>query len=239
MRIDGHEESRYGRARARQRKFVRTHTAADALVSFIDENLTYLPVGASISTTTRPLADGRMEKDRRTFKCAHECLRSTDYQAFDVIATPGTNGTCRLHDLAALELDARANQYIVQGSCGNTWYENDGSCYKLSSNAYNWTEAEAECVAFGGHLVSILSAQENAVVASIILAAGRQLELVWIGGKIKGGVPQLWRGGESWGFENFGVGEPNAADCCLAMYRFQWFDVSCELPYYFMCRKRA
>ncbi|XP_052808288.1 snaclec coagulation factor IX/factor X-binding protein subunit A-like [Mya arenaria] len=202
----------------------------------MDENLAYLPVGASLSTTPGyPIVD-KIDTDRLMFRCAHECLQSTDCHAFDVMATPRSASTCRLHDLAAL--DARSDQYLIQGSCDVSWFESDGHCFKLSPRTSNWADAEAVCVAQKGHLVTIRSARENAFVASLTLAFGRQLDLIWIGGRMTGGA-QRWSSGEQWGFENFGFEEPNTADGCMAMYRFQWFDVSCELQYQFMCKKRA
>ena len=62
---------------------------------------------------------------------------------------------------------------IVPNTCsttGNyTYYK--GSCYKVSTTEKRYSEAESDCVADGGHLVSLQDAAENQFVKTTVSVA--------------------------------------------------------------------
>ena len=114
-----------------------------------------------------------------------------------------------------------------QGSSGNTdscptnWVEHDGSCYALFTESSTWAEAETHCQGFsGGHLVSIGSAEEQAVVDNV---AAEAMEIdqptndsnggsFWIGLSDQGHEADWrWSDGSPLTFTNWNAcsGEPN------------------------------
>jgi hypothetical protein len=100
----------------------------------------------------------------------------------------------------------------------------------------SWTEAEANSVKLGGHLVSVKDAEENLFIGSIILANGTESVTYWIGltdSAIEG--EWQWSSGESLTYTNWSPGEPNANDVVAgpedyaALYATStpaWFDIS-------------
>ncbi len=83
------------------------------------------------------------------------------------------------------------------------------SCYAPAKQSSNWTEAEAACVVWGGHLVSIGSAAENGHVLSRIKAVCGNTP-AWIGANDKA-VEKVWTwtDGSPFTYSNWGVTEPN------------------------------
>ena len=50
----------------------------------------------------------------------------------------------------------------LAASCPEGWQRFEGSCYQFTVEpALQWTDAEAQCVSQGGHLVSITSQAEQ------------------------------------------------------------------------------
>jgi hypothetical protein len=77
----------------------------------------------------------------------------------------------------------------------------------------SWTEAEANAVVLGGHLVSVQDAEENLFMGSIILATGTESVTYWIGltdSALEGAWE--WSSGESLTYTNWSPGEPNDFD---------------------------
>ncbi len=103
-------------------------------------------------------------------------------------------------------------------------------------NGPSWTEAEANAVVLGGHLVSVQDAEENLFIGSIILATGTESVTYWIGltdSAVEG--EWKWSSGESLTYTNWSPGEPNAFDQVAgpedyaALYATttpSWFDIS-------------
>jgi hypothetical protein len=74
----------------------------------------------------------------------------------------------------------------------------------------SWNEAESFAVAFGGHLVSITSADEQAFVETTFLSGGNEQFVAWIGindAAIEGFF--TWSSGEPVTFTNWTPTEPN------------------------------
>ena len=83
----------------------------------------------------------------------------------------------------------------------------NGKSYYYTSAALTWTDAEAEAVAMGGHLVAINSAAEQSALASSLFGSSERL---WIGltdAAVEGSF--VWTTGEAVTYTNWAGGEPN------------------------------
>ena len=83
-----------------------------------------------------------------------------------------------------------------------------GNMYLVVDDHSTWHEAYRACVALGGHLATITSAEEQAVVQSIISAAN--VELYWLGG-LKTNSGWKWITGEEFSYTNWKPGQPDYA----------------------------
>jgi len=92
-----------------------------------------------------------------------------------------------------------------------------GHTYETTSSAESWTQAEAEAVGLGGHLVSINSAAEQAFLNSTFLADPTFANVpLWIGlnditngGGMGSKIYTTWTTGEPVTYTNWSPGEPN------------------------------
>ncbi len=81
-----------------------------------------------------------------------------------------------------------------------------GSSYQLTSESLSWTDAEAEAIALGGHLVAINDSTEQALL--VALFGG--VENLWIGFTDQASEGNFsWTNGDSVTFTNWNPGEPN------------------------------
>lgn len=116
------------------------------------------------------------------------------------------------------------------------------SRYEVVKKDITWTEACAECVAKGGHLVTITSQEEMDTVASMAEQAG--IDFVWLGGTVTPsgiGANGQWITGESFEYDAWYEGEPShydeegRAETYIEMWRFKstgewsWND-DCDNP---------
>jgi hypothetical protein len=86
----------------------------------------------------------------------------------------------------------------------------NGNWYGLTTSPMSWNEAESFAAAFGGHLVSITSADEQAFVETTFLSGGNAQFVAWIG--INDGATEgsfTWSSGEAVAFTNWTPAEPN------------------------------
>ncbi len=81
----------------------------------------------------------------------------------------------------------------------------NGHYYALSNSSATWVNAEAACVAAGGHLVSIANAAENSFVVSI--SGGNTVFIGFTDQAVEGTF--VWSSGESVTYTNWNAGEPN------------------------------
>ncbi|XP_048356767.1 lithostathine-1-like isoform X3 [Sphaerodactylus townsendi] len=72
---------------------------------------------------------------------------------------------------------------VAASSCPGGWMFYGGSCYGLLQDKMSWAEAEIDCQSQGtnGHLASISSKAEGAVLAKHIKASQQDCQNVWIG----------------------------------------------------------
>ncbi len=117
-----------------------------------------------------------------------------------------------------------------------------GNCYMYFSTTVPWQVALGACGTVGSevHLAVITSAQENALVASIL--AG--VDDVWLGGSDRiAEMTWVWVTGESMlGYEHWRAGEPNdvgGEDCMIMELDTDgtWDDRSCDDLYGYFCER--
>ncbi len=111
-----------------------------------------------------------------------------------------------------------------------------GSCYGISRQRLPWDEALAVCQRWGGSLVSINSADEDALLASTLNVT------VWIGASDRAREGNfVWANGEPFLFERFAAGEPNDAfnvqDCVERRVDGSWGDRACSVDNFFVCER--
>jgi hypothetical protein len=110
-------------------------------------------------------------------------------------------------------------------------------CYEPVSTAANWGSARATCAARGGgHLVSVHSAAENAVVLPLVSVPA------WLGSTdvIAEGV-YLWDSEEPFSFDSWFVSKPNdtahAENCAAMNTGGEWSDTDCARSYPYVCER--
>lgn len=87
------------------------------------------------------------------------------------------------------------------------------SRYEVITEKCSWTQANAECIAMGGHLVTINSQEEMDKITQ--LADSNGLKYVWMGGytSVRGNSAYgHWITGESFDYQNWYEGEPSRTD---------------------------
>lgn len=134
--------------------------------------------------------------------------------------------------------------------CGGPRHHRDsGRCYRFGEERYAWEAAEADCVAWGGHLVSIRDSREHAVVKRIVaqelatLPDGGTGDGVWIGlGDRATEGMWTWTTGEPFSFHDWASGEPDGKDAerdCVFQYgpyfRGTWDDFKCSVAAHYVC----
>lgn len=129
----------------------------------------------------------------------------------------------------------------VEGNV-NVFDPDTGTCYMYFSTTVPWEVALGACGTVGAdvHLAVITSAEENALVASVL--AG--VDDVWLGGSDRMvEMTWVWVTGESiLGYDNWRDGEPNdaAGEDCMIMEldtAGTWDDRGCDNLYGYFCER--
>lgn len=89
--------------------------------------------------------------------------------------------------------------------------EYNGHYYKVFNEGLNWTQAKKRCEELGGHLVTITSSIEQAIVTELIVSHGTK-GYYWTGGVRSSGNNWKWITDEEFSYSNWGNGEPNGLD---------------------------
>ena len=116
----------------------------------------------------------------------------------------------------------------------------DGHMYALFDNEMSWDFAKILCKDLGGHLATVTSAQENALIKELV--AYGQYDAYWLGasnvvsGSFKTtGEPFKWVTGETFEYSNWKSGEPSQSGEKASLehfleirksYDYQWNDTS-------------
>lgn len=110
-----------------------------------------------------------------------------------------------------------------------------GQCYATFATAASWTDAEATCVSYGGHLASVESAAENTFLRTLLTN-----QVFYIGGTdsaVEG--TYAWTDGAAFTYSNWSSGEPNdsggAEDCAEMLTNGTWNDGQCTTTRQYVC----
>eukprot|EP00092_Neocalanus_flemingeri_P006940 GFUD01007492.1.p1 GENE.GFUD01007492.1~~GFUD01007492.1.p1 ORF type:complete len:215 (+),score=29.58 GFUD01007492.1:78-722(+) len=124
--------------------------------------------------------------------------------------------------------------------CAKPWTTFSSSCYRLWEETLTWSEAELRCQEEGGHLVSIVSEEEDKFIKDNFFTNKN----IWIGAndKVVEGL-WTWSDGSAWKFADWQVGQPNSyegdEDCgyLWASKDGKWADAPCSSRYEaFLCK---
>ena len=117
--------------------------------------------------------------------------------------------------------------------CPSSWSEFNSNCYKFFSSQTYWVTAEFHCVAEGGRLASVHSAEEYQFLNNL---SGRND--YWIGGYYlnSGGTKYIWSDGSAWDYDH---SYSTSTDACLyqAFSYDGWRSSNCHSnTYYYICK---
>ncbi len=129
-----------------------------------------------------------------------------------------------------------ANSSLQTTTCtgGDTNGTYNSSCYAVFNTSATWSDAEAACVSWGGHLASITSAAEQSYITSLLTTK------TWIGLNdisVEGSWEWVADGSPLGSYTNWGPGEPSAlaSDCVRTVSSWEAGDCPDSLPY--ICEK--
>ncbi len=133
----------------------------------------------------------------------------TELLSVDLLGTQSANNSA-----GAASISGDGSRVAFQTSATNlgtgTPASSSGHYYALTSIGQTWTDAEAEAVASGGHLVSINNAFEQQFLLSTFGDGANLNSVNWIGlndASVEGQF--VWSTGEPLTFTNWGPGEPS------------------------------
>lgn len=126
----------------------------------------------------------------------------------------------------------------LSGVCNPGWVQFGSACYSWSDIQTVASDADANCVASGGHLVSILSAEEKAFISE----RTEQKWYFWLG-LIKDADTWVWRDGNSVSYTNWCSGCPYDNEdylCAYADYTTDgtWFNGPCTDHFLYICKQQ-
>lgn len=142
------------------------------------------------------------------------------------------------------EHDAAAPPPSAPEPCPGVVFE--GSCYELFDELLPWSEAEARCVAWGGHLASVESLEEDALLGAWPALLGVPLldgSGLWLGGTdaLRDGNFRWWDD-RPLGFTGWAPDQPNngpGVDCIQKRNDAtqRWYDRRCTDGHRYVCER--
>ena len=127
--------------------------------------------------------------------------------------------------------------------CPLDWAKFERSCFQYFPTYMNWVAAEMKCIAFGGHLASVHSKEENdfleSTFSNVIDIDNGGFEYIWIGGQI-GVYPGYWNqftwiDGSNTDYVNWVSGQPDSQSYLGLDGKFMWRDLD-DATFTFLCR---
>nr|CDJ81559.1 C-type lectin domain containing protein [Haemonchus contortus] len=122
---------------------------------------------------------------------------------------------------------------------GTVYHQEFNRCYKFVSTAQPFYLAEEACISIGGHVVSISSGYENAMLSES--AQGQKIATFYIGFNRLSTDTWSWSDGSSYNYTNWGTGEPADGTTCAVQNSKDgtWKSVSCNSAYAYVCAVTA
>lgn len=110
--------------------------------------------------------------------------------------------------------------------------EFEGHYYGISTDSLTWTDAKAACETNGGYLVSINTAEEQAVIEQLLNFSSSSYK--WIGAHKADGLWQ-WTDGEVIGYNNWNTNQPSSsANYSYINYSgYRWYGTNSTSNSYF------
>uniref|UniRef100_A0A1I8AKN8 C-type lectin domain-containing protein n=1 Tax=Steinernema glaseri TaxID=37863 RepID=A0A1I8AKN8_9BILA len=124
----------------------------------------------------------------------------------------------------------------------------NGHIYFVNHQRLTWSNSEAYCISLGGHLTSILSAEESAFVAETIAASDDRIQKlgsdIWIGGSLQRSEEWTWTDGSAWNYTNFRPFQPSQVpgNNCLQIFDSgfaRWMNYVCSRQFPSVCKIRV
>ncbi|KAL6479844.1 hypothetical protein MHYP_G00108770 [Metynnis hypsauchen] len=117
-----------------------------------------------------------------------------------------------------------------------------GRCFKFFRTELIWTEAETECLKYGGNLASVHSVREHLFLQNFVKQATGSLTRAWLGASdcVTEGT-WLWSDGSKMNFKDWGPTQPSnylGKENCLEINygdTHQWNDDACDVRKPFVC----
>jgi hypothetical protein len=122
----------------------------------------------------------------------------------------------------------------------------EDSCYEFFGEPVPWSEAEARCVAWGGHLASVESPEEDAFLGAWPALVGLPFlegSGLWLGGSdARREYDFRWWDGRTLGFAGWATGQPNngvGVDCVEKRNdgTQRWYDRRCTDSERYVCER--
>ncbi|XP_063953416.1 macrophage mannose receptor 1-like isoform X1 [Lytechinus pictus] len=136
----------------------------------------------------------------------------------------------------------RDNDVIVKCDEGNGWISAADRCYKFYDTPSTWQDAQNYCQDIDGHLISVNSEAEQAVVSTQANFGGSTL---WIGLRMDSGT-YGWSSGETLGYTNWAPNQPdsrygssggNCVEVLDTSNNGEWSTMTCTATQSFMCER--
>ena len=150
------------------------------------------------------------------------------------------------------QVETRELEAIRQASCPHNYQMYNNFCYRVFNTLKTWDQAEYVCrLEEGpngqGHLVSILSEEENIYVTQLWLSSSEpatnfatSARAAWIGlsdTDSDGDTGFLWSDGEAFGYSDFKRPPNRDTFCAFLVHRGGfWTTDSCETKRRFICK---
>ncbi|XP_063049456.1 ladderlectin-like [Engraulis encrasicolus] len=118
--------------------------------------------------------------------------------------------------------DSSFSEVSSRASCPGGWRRFSGRCYRFTSTARTWAEAERYCLLLGGNLASVHSVAEYHYIQGLIVTHTHGSPFTWLGGTDaqQNGI-WFWSDGSRFTFHLWSPGEPNNQnnrnEACLHM----------------------
>lgn len=125
-------------------------------------------------------------------------------------------------------------------SCSDGWLAYEGSCYFLGHDEVHFTEAEHYCRQHNGHLIHVVSREENEFIKDKLRDTNHKIWWLGLTDEITEGQWKWYDSDEVATFTDWYPGQPNvnSEDCAVfySGYNFQWGDILCTRTGNALCK---